>query len=94
VVTEKRLEGPPDLIVEVLSPGTERRDKKDKFELYQRFGVREYWIMHPQEEYIEVWRLENGVLVRQGVYGPDESFVSAVLGGKTVELKGIFVSEK
>lgn len=90
LVTDKRLEGPPDLIVEVLSPGTERRDKKDKFELYQRFGVREYWIMHSQEEYVEVWRFENGVFVHQGVYGPDESFVSAALGGKAVGLKGIF----
>lgn len=90
VVTEKRLEGPPDLIVEIFSPGTERRDKKAKFDLYQKYGVREYWMMDPEEEYIEVYRHENGFFVRQGVYGPDESFESAVLGGKTVELKAVF----
>jgi len=89
VVTPKRLEGPPDLIVEVLSPGTERRDKKAKFELYQKFGVREYWLVHPQEQYVEVYLLENGVFVRHGVFGPDESFASPVLGGRVVELKEI-----
>src|SRR5687768_16231992 len=42
VITEKRLEGPPDLIVEVFSPGTAKRDKRDKFKLYEKHGVREY----------------------------------------------------
>jgi len=89
VLTKKRIEGPPDLIVEVLSPGTERQDRKEKFEIYQRFGVREFWMADPEEQFLEVYRLENGVFVRQGVYGPEESFESAVLG-KTVDLKGIF----
>jgi len=93
VLTDKRLEGPPDLIVEILSPGTERQDKKDKFKLYQKFGVREYWLAHPQERYVEVWRLENGIFVHQGVYGPDETFESGALGGKTVDLKMIFSAE-
>ncbi len=90
IVAKKRLEGPPDLIVEVLSPGTERKDRKKKFELYQKYGVREYWMVHPEEKYLEVWRHENGFFVHQGVYGPDDSFVSAVLGGKTVELAKVF----
>lgn len=92
IVTVKCLEGPPDLIVEVLSPGTERRDRKDKFELYQKYGVREYWMADSQGQYIEVYRHENGIFVRQGVYGPDETFESAALGGKTVGLKGVFSS--
>jgi Uma2 family endonuclease len=94
VVTEKRLEGPPDLIVEVLSPGTARRDRKDKFNLYEKYGVREYWMFEPQEQYAEIYRLENNAFVRQGVYGPDESFVSAALGDKTVDLSNLFTSEK
>lgn len=89
-VTDKRLEGPPDLVVEVLSPGTELKDRRDKFNLYQRFGVREYWLVDPVENFIEVYRLQDGAFVRQGVYGPDESFESAALGGKTVSLTGIF----
>lgn len=92
VITEKRLEGPPDLIVEVLSPGTARFDKREKFKLYERFGVREYWIVDPVGNYLEIWTLSENKFIRHGVYGADDSFESPVLGGKTVELKGIFGS--
>jgi Uma2 family endonuclease len=90
VVTEKRLEGAPDMVVEVFSPGTIKKDRKDKFLVYQQFGVREYWMIDADEEYIEVYRLENGVFVRQGVFEPGETFESAVLGGKSVEVGKVF----
>jgi Uma2 family endonuclease len=48
VVGEKKLEGPPDLIVEILSPATRSRDLGAKRRLYERVGVREYWIVDPQ----------------------------------------------
>ncbi|MBC7870174.1 MAG: Uma2 family endonuclease, partial [Chitinophagaceae bacterium] len=44
-VGEKRLSGAPDLIAEVLSPGSVSHDRRKKFRLYQQFGVREYWIV-------------------------------------------------
>ena len=91
VITDKRLEGPPDLIVEVFSLGTARYDKREKFELYERFGAREYWMTDPIGKYVEVWILSENRFVRHGVYGADDSFESLVLG-KTVELKGIFRS--
>jgi Uma2 family endonuclease len=89
VVGAKRLEGAPDLIVEVLSPGTEKKDRKDKFHLYQKFGVREYWLVDADEQYVEVYRLENSLFVRQGVFEPGETFDSVVLG-KTVPVSAIF----
>ncbi len=89
VVGEKHLEGPPDLVIEIFSPGSERYDRRDKFELYQRFGVREYWMVDPIAQYVEVYRYDNGAFARQGVYGPDETFKSVALG-KPVDLKGIF----
>jgi Uma2 family endonuclease len=82
--------GPPDLIVEVLSPGSMRRDKVNKFRLYQRHGVREYWIVEPLERYIEVWRLAKGRYQHQGVYGPTEIFESAALGSP-IDLNRVFV---
>lgn len=88
-VAETRLEGPPDLVVEIFSPGTAKRDVGDKFELCERFGVGEYWMGSPQEAYLAVYRLENGRFARQGVYGPGDTFESAVLG-KTVNLDKIF----
>lgn len=90
IIEGQHLYGPPDLIVEIFSPGTVKRDKKDKYQIYERFGVPEYWTVDPIEQYIEVYVLKNGTYVSQGVYGPDDSFQSLVLGGKTVTLKDIF----
>jgi Uma2 family endonuclease len=91
-VTDKQLEGPPDLLVEVFSPGTVRKDKREKYHLYERYGVREYWMVDPVGQYVEVCVWKDGKYFHQGVYGADDSFESPVLGGKTVELKGIFSS--
>lgn len=46
--------GAPDLVVEILSPGTSRRDRSEKADLYARFGVREYWLVSPETQTIEV----------------------------------------
>ena len=90
VITEKRLEGPPDLMIEIFSPGTTRQDRITKFNLYERHGVREYWMADPAEQYVEVYRLEGERFVRQGAYGPEDQFESAVLGGKPVDLTAVF----
>jgi len=89
-IGEKLLEGPPDLIVEILSPSTARNDKVEKFQLYEKFGVPEYWIIDPTHKLIEVWVLDGGRYVLQGVYGVGDRFNSVALGGKTVEVKLIF----
>ena len=51
--------GAPDLIVEVLSPSTAKRDLNDKFFLYENAGVSEYWIVHPKEKSIHVFLLND-----------------------------------
>jgi Uma2 family endonuclease len=91
-VEGKYLRGAPDLVIEVLSPGTTRMDKVDKFRLYEKHGAREYWIVEPAESYVEVWSLAEGRFAHRGVYGADESFVSAVLG-VSVDLKQVMPSE-
>jgi len=52
--------GAPDLAVEILSPSTSKKDQKDKFELYEEFGVREYWIVSPENRSVIVNVLEDG----------------------------------
>lgn len=89
-VTEKRLEGPPALIVEILSPGSARRDRDAKFALYERHGVSEYWIVDAEAEFVEVYRHEHGRYGRQGIYGAGEPFESAALGGKPVDMARVF----
>lgn len=90
VVRAKWLEGPPALIVEVLSPGTSRRDRGDKFDLYERHGVGEYWLVDPDAHFVEVYTLSDGRYQRQGLYSPGERFPSAALGGKEIDLAGVF----
>lgn len=62
------IHGAPDLIVEVLSPGTHKRDTKYKKELYERCGVREYWIVNPESRTVTVYLLQDGKFVLDEVY--------------------------
>ncbi|MGQ9533533.1 MAG: Uma2 family endonuclease [Desulfotomaculales bacterium] len=79
LLTEDCLKGMPDLVVEVLSPTSGRRDRLQKSRLYLRHGVREYWVVDPTAETVEVFRAtENGWLLA-GVYGPEDTLVSPLL---------------
>jgi Uma2 family endonuclease len=88
VIETKYLKGAPDLVVEVLSPGTKRWDKKEKFHLYEKYGTREYWLTEPDEQFIEVWCLRDGKFVRLDIFGRDETINSPLLG--QVEVNAIF----
>lgn len=55
--------GSPDLIVEIVSPGNSKKEMGIKFDLYQEVGVREYWIVNPQEETILIYVLKDGEFV-------------------------------
>ena len=56
IVTEKHICGAPALVVEVLSPGTRRVDEKTKYRLFDRAGVREYWLIDPELDVVKVFR--------------------------------------
>ncbi len=65
---DKALFGMPDLVVEVLSPSTAKRDRGLKKNLYERNGVREYWIIDPLGKTVEVYHLVDSKFVIDGVY--------------------------
>ena len=56
----KGCKGAPDMVVEILSPSTQRHDRLTKFNLYQRAGVREYWIVDPANQAVQSFVLEDG----------------------------------
>ena len=62
------VEGAPDLVVEVLSPSTARRDREYKKNAYERYGVREYWIVTPLERTVEQYVLEDGAFTLRDIY--------------------------
>ena len=65
--------GAPELIVEVLSPGTAKYDRGEKKDLYQLNGVKEYWIIEPNNKSIEVYLLKNGIYKLDDIYRiPDD----------------------
>jgi Uma2 family endonuclease len=60
-LTERNVRGAPDWIIEVLSPATARHDHLTKRALYERAGVREYWLVHPVDRVVTVYTLKNGL---------------------------------
>lgn len=73
--------GVPDLVVEVISPGTRLTDRGEKYFEYARAGVREYWLVDPEGPSIEVYTLREGVFEPLGRYGPGEVAHSELLPG-------------
>ena len=60
IIGERQVLGAPDLVVEILSPSTAHRDRGIKLDLYARHGVRQYWIVDPVEDLVDVWRFGDG----------------------------------
>jgi Uma2 family endonuclease len=91
IMQEKRcVEGVPDLIIEILSKGTKGVDRKDKMTLYCKNGVKEYWIIDPKSEYVEIYVWEKGVYNLVVVAEDNDEFQSTVLEGFKMNVKDIF----
>ena len=82
--------GDPDIVMEILSPSTQRHDRLIKLEQYQRAGVREYWIVSPEEQTAQVFLLNNGLLFPREVYGKNDIAKVTVLEGCFIELEKVF----
>jgi Uma2 family endonuclease len=92
IITEDNVSGAPDLVVEILSPSTADRDRELKLTLYARYGVREYWIVDPEDSSVEVMALEEAGVesARRYTTGRVES---PVLPGLEIALAEIFASD-
>jgi len=90
VITKDNIKGAPDLLVEILSPSTSKRDMGIMKKLYARHGVREYWIVDPKNEMVEVLSLK-GLEFESKLHGVQDCLHSRVIKGLTVEVKEIFV---
>ncbi|MEW5865837.1 MAG: Uma2 family endonuclease, partial [Bacillota bacterium] len=87
--------GPPDLVVEILSPGTARWDQEVKRQLYAKFGVREFWLVDPVGRTVEVATLKRGEsatlqFTALQVYAPGSTLMSPLLPGLTLDVEALF----
>jgi Uma2 family endonuclease len=88
--------GSPDLMIEILSPSTKKKDLEDKYELYEFNGVREYWIVSVNDETITIFDLnEQGKYQLRKIYADEESIIaSTTVEGFTVKMERIFSAIK
>ncbi|WP_219641489.1 Uma2 family endonuclease [Cohnella sp. CFH 77786] len=84
------IEGVPDLLVEILSPSTGEHDKVPKKELYQRFGVKEYWIVDARHRTVDQFGLENGKYRLERTCGSFDTLVTERFPCIRIEMKNLF----
>ncbi|HZS47262.1 MAG TPA: Uma2 family endonuclease [Blastocatellia bacterium] len=92
ILSGDRLIGSPELVIEILSPGSsnERRDRKLKREIYARFGVNEYWIVDPENRTLELYSLKENALELMATFHENDDVTSLVLSGLKLSLKDVF----
>lgn len=90
IVEETRIGGAPDMVVEILSPSTAYYDLREKFKVYARHGVREYWIVDPMERSIDVYAGREGKFTLIQRVEREGTVASGVLEGFAVEARDIF----
>jgi len=90
---EKGCLGAPDFIIEIVSAKNSKRDTKDKFDIYQQHGVREYWIVNPNDENVTVFVLDDkGNFQFKGMYAGDDKIPVHIFNGDlAVDLTEVFV---
>jgi len=89
IVKEDRIEGAPDIIAEVLSPGNWLVDRRKKYEVYAKAGVKEYWIVDPEARTIELFVLRGSRYALIGKFGVGEAVHSEVLPGFEVRVEEV-----
>ncbi len=90
IIGEKNIQGAPDLAIEIISENSAYRDMVQKKRLYARFGVREYWIVIPDCEAIEIYTLKDNTLQLHKSYDKGDVLESPSLKGLNIALKEIF----
>jgi len=90
IIGEKNIQGAPDLTIEIVSENSAYRDMVLKKKLYARSGVKEYWIIIPEEKEIEVYILAENAYKLYATYGNESTLESPLLKDLRIGLKEIF----
>ena len=90
-ITASHIDGPPTLVVEILSPSTQRHDRVRKLRLYARFGVKEYWMIQPYPALVEVLTLDGTGYRIAGTYTESDTLVSPQFPELSINLGEVFL---
>lgn len=82
--------GAPDLIVEILSPGNNQKELQLKYDVYEASGVKEYWVIHPDERTLLIYTLEGGKYHPSRLFTLGDQVESQVLSGFVLDLDEVF----
>lgn len=82
--------GAPDLVIEILSPSSRRHDRIVKLDLYQRAGVREYWVVNPEDRTAQVMLLKDSYLLPVEDYGREDMAKVNILEDCAIDLSKVF----
>lgn len=91
-ISERGITGPPDLVVEVVSPASGIMDRKLKYGLYEKAGVGEYWLVEPVTKVLEIYRREEGgaQFKRIGAFSSGDTPGVAALPGFELDCEAVF----
>lgn len=88
---DRGCKGSPDMVIEIVSSSTARKDKLEKFNQYEHAGVREYWIVEPQEKIVSVFTLQQSHRFgRPNVYACEDNVAVSILQDFFIDLKTVF----
>jgi Uma2 family endonuclease len=92
IITENNIQGPPDLVVEIISDTSRKTDEIVKRKLYERFGIQEYWIVDPELEAVKIYRLTDQRYVRAAELSREsgDTFATPLLPGLQMPLSSLF----
>lgn len=89
-IEKKGCVGAPDLIVEILSTGNSRKEVIDKYDIYLEAGVKEYWVIYPAEQVLQVYSLENATFVAKKPKAPGDIYESELFPELKINVESIF----
>ena len=83
--------GAPDLVIEILSSGNNKKELKNKYEVYEESGVREYWIIHPHEQTVMTYTLWEGKYIPSRLFTSGDIIGSKSIAGFQLDLEYVFM---
>lgn len=90
IITELNIQGPPDLCIEILSPGTESVDRERKMAVYARYGVQEYWIINPLRQSVSIYGRDGDRFVLRMEAIGDDAVTSDIVNGFQTSAQSVF----